>query len=64
MKQLLNSNEIFSMGLHEIGLFIDGPIKIYILRVPGGWIYSVPERGEFPTFGVFVPFNNEFQTFI
>jgi hypothetical protein len=49
-------NEIYNMKLHET-YSIDN--RIYILRVPGGWIYYKFSSNGYAT--TFVPFNNEFQ---
>jgi hypothetical protein len=43
---------IYGMKIHQV--IIDGNMQI--LRVSGGWIYSV-----LGTNSVFVPFNNEFK---
>lgn len=62
MRQLTNSREVFYLDLHEMGMFHEGMIKIFVLRVPGGWIYSTGEAGNLissPTFNAFVPFIND-----
>lgn len=57
-KQLINNEKckcdmyLYKMELHEI---IEMKINIYILRVPGGWLYVTNEHP------VFVPFNDEFK---
>jgi hypothetical protein len=45
-------NEIYKLKLHQETFTDDG---IYILRVPGGWIYGIGNNN------VFVPYNNEFM---
>ena len=45
---------IYNLSLHE-GCLVDD--DLWILRVPGGWIYRCLENET----SVFVPFNNEFQ---
>jgi len=50
---------IYDLDLHEF-LSIDN--ANCIMRVPGGWIYlSLVLPSEGSSFGVFVPFNNEFM---
>lgn len=50
---------LYNLELHE---GITTEFGIFIMRVPGGWIYDCwdKEADKFKT-GVFVPFNNEFQ---
>ena len=43
---------IYGMKLHQV--IIEGNMEI--LRVPGGWVYTV-----LGTNSIFVPFNNEFK---
>lgn len=42
------------MSLHEIRILED----FYVMRVPGGWIYSSIKGG---VFGVFVPWSEEYM---
>jgi len=53
-------NDLYKMKFHEI---LNITKWINVTRVPGGWIYSF----NYPTdegtdYGVFVPFDNEFQS--
>jgi hypothetical protein len=47
------NNELYKMKLHECLVLFN--IEEFVMRVPGGWVYSL-KSGP-----VFVPFNNEFQ---
>lgn len=50
-------SDIYKLKMHEkIGITND---KVEILRVPGGWIYTIWDRDMWTS--IFVPFNNEFQ---
>ena len=52
----MNEN-IYNMKLHtSIIIEIDDELELEIIRVPGGWIYY--DNG----LGVFVPFNDEFDS--
>ena len=50
----MNKTNIYKMSLHEIRILED----FYVMRVPGGWIYSSTKGG---IFGVFVPWNEEYM---
>ena len=54
-----DSKSIYTIGLHE-GLWL--PFGVFIMRVPGGWLYDCWDRNS-DNFkqGTFVPFSNEFQ---
>lgn len=56
----MDDKTIYDLELHE-GLNLDSGINV--MRVPGGWIYDGwdMEKDRSKT-GLFVPFNNEFQT--
>jgi hypothetical protein len=49
---------IYEMGLHEF-IQIKGVDNMFVLRVPGGWIYYKASSIGYAT--TFVPFDNEFQ---
>ncbi len=51
-------SKIYQLKLHDT-IQLDGLVSV--IRVPGGWIYSIQTMmtGEFST--CFVPFNDEFQ---
>jgi len=56
-------SDIYKMELHD-KITVSDPSRVglmEIIRVPGGWVYSLdyPGYGQSPT--VFVPFNNEFE---
>jgi len=46
---------IYNLELHEI---LKISPKIWVMRVPGGWIY---EHGSTPFRNLFVPYNDEFN---
>jgi hypothetical protein len=53
---------IYGMKLHSYANLEDGRDKsssTIIFRVPGGWIYGIPD--EYGRSWVLVPFNNEFE---
>lgn len=51
---------IYDLGLHE-GIYFKN-YQIYIMRVPGGWIYYYRKSLVQPLEdGVFIPFNDEFH---
>jgi len=55
--------EIYNMGLHDT-LELTGPENIQMLRVPGGWIYSIYVEngtGGYDMSSCFVPRNNEYD---
>ncbi len=51
---------IYDLKLHE---GVRTQFGIFIMRVPGGWIYDCWDfgRDKYKQGGTFVPFNNEFQ---
>ena len=49
--------EIYNLKLHET-MYPDKATTV--MRVPGGWIYTLTIGGETHT-SVFVPFDNEFM---
>jgi len=52
--------DIYNMKLHDSFILEAGNYPAYnVLRVPGGWLYTVYE--EEGTSATFVPFNNEFM---
>jgi len=58
-KKIEKPEDIYDMDFHESK---DINNWQYVLRVPGGWIYqfnSPPDEGT--DYGVFVPFNEEFN---
>lgn len=52
----MENKNVYKMKLHE-NIAINTLIQV--LRVPGGWVYTIRRNGEIGC--VFVPFNNEFQ---
>ena len=56
------TNEIYKLKLHE-SICIDNACnaKLEIIRVPGGWIYTVYYPGIQNVNSEFIPFDNEFQ---
>jgi hypothetical protein len=50
--------DIYNMKLHDCFKLETRLVDFYILRVPGGWLYS--EVAEDPA-QTFVPFDNGFQ---
>ncbi len=59
MKKKVKS--IYDLELHES---INIPHCFEVTRVPSGWIYRFWDYGkqDYPTMGVFVPYDNKFQT--
>ena len=59
--KILKGPDIYDLGLHEEGIIRD--TSIYVMRVPGGWIYNHYYVGENDpsTSSVFVPMNDEFR---
>jgi len=58
---------IYEMKLHEvIEILIDeygaGRVSCQVLRVPGGWIYSIYSLKHGNSSTKFIPYNNEFLT--
>ena len=55
-------DELYEMKLHDV-ITPKGPEAISILRVPGGWVYSifVETEGGYDVSNTFVPYDNEFQ---
>lgn len=54
----MTGQEMWDMGLHEKGI---ADTYHYIMRVPGGWIYTpCNESGEELLDSIFVPLSNEF----
>lgn len=61
MKEITHDN-LRSMKLHEFS-YLPGPENVSVLRVPGGWIYTLPlydpARGAYVTLSsCFVPYTN------
>ena len=58
---VIADRDIYKLALHESIPMFDGetPVGTYVMRVPGGWIYTdyTPDNPH----SVFVPFNSEFQ---
>ena len=46
---------IYELKLNEDLMFESEQLEVYVLRVPGGWVYIIGQTSAF------VPFNNEFQ---
>lgn len=53
-----NDQRIFHLKLHE-GLLLER-VEIYVLRVPGGWLYTDTEDSNNSS-ACFVPYNPEFR---
>jgi len=51
-------DDIYKLKLHEIHSIENTPI--YVIRVPGGWLYTV-ECPTGDTVQSFVPYNQEFM---
>lgn len=51
---------IYDLKLHEI---LNIQLDKIVTRVPGGWIYCIPNNNEqnITYNSVFVPYNNEFE---
>jgi len=57
----LNEESIYKMTLHEeIFIRLEGDERLYILRVPGGWIYKFYLEEKEAT-AVFVKYDIEFE---
>jgi len=56
------TNEIYKLKLHE-SIIVTGHTngQLEIIRVPGGWIYTVYYEGIQKIVSEFIPFDNEFQ---
>lgn len=52
--------EIYKLKLNESIEYIEHDINTRILRVAGGWVYTVFNRGNDMGSSCFVPFDNEF----
>lgn len=50
------ASELYGLQLHEIIKFPNNHIFEAVMRVPGGWVYSVNCRSN-----LFVPYHNEYQ---
>lgn len=52
---------IYDLCLHET-LTINSPLTglMFIIRVPGGWIYISPRLDSGSMNSTFIPYNNEF----
>lgn len=57
-KEETDSQALWNMQLHES---IKVANNVFVLRVPGGWIYELYDQDVNKTNAVFVPFNNEFM---
>lgn len=64
-------NTIYDLKLHEILVIsstVNSSSKTTVLRVPGGWIYTILNSSDWPQDGkqkretsVFIPFHTEFK---
>lgn len=52
---------IYDMNLHEHIQLTMGGEDVKIIRVAGGWLYTVYSEGNDMGGTTFVPFNNEFM---
>ena len=54
----MKEKTVYNLKLHE---GINLPFGIFVMRVPGGWIYDCwdHEKDSFKQ-GTFIPYNNEF----
>jgi hypothetical protein len=57
--EMVEQPQIYNLKLHEICLASENA-GLYVIRVPGGWIYYFRWEGEKKS-AFFVPFHNEFQ---
>jgi len=58
----METKNIYKLKLHDCVEINSEPNSYYVIRVPGGFIYTLYRLDYNSMTSTFVPFNNEFMT--